>query len=438
MNSKEYFVLNPECILVKGALRGAIYDLNSGNVFSIDKTSTKILERLSCGENLSQILKDIRINQGKVLDYLNNLESQRLGRWEDVSTKKEMTAPSNLDKILRHTLHLELTTGCNLRCLHCYNESETSKLYNNNGVFLNDWQKVIDEAYQIGCRRVQFIGGEPFLKRELLYRLIPYAHKNGYTSLEVSTNGTLITKKDSDLLKRHNTRLAFSFYSWKPEIHDLITTRKGSWGKTLQAIQLTLKMAIPLRVSVVGMKQNKKEIEETVNFLKFLGVKYVKSTAVEPSGRGCDINLVDYDIVNKQVFSNPYFAKINKNIFWRNKAGHNCFSEQICIGADGNVYPCLAERKISYGSIKLVSFTEIFLSEKARRFKGLSKDNIEICRDCEYRYCCFDCRVRAGDSLENDSHCKPWWCSYNPYKGIWEDKKIYLKGGEERWKITQN
>ena len=62
-----FFALSPECILVKGALRGAIYDLNSGNVFSVDETSVKVLEKLSSGESLFQILRDNSISQEKLL-----------------------------------------------------------------------------------------------------------------------------------------------------------------------------------------------------------------------------------------------------------------------------------------------------------------------------------------------------------------------------------
>jgi len=427
MGGREYFTLSSDCFLIKGALRGALYDLKSGNVFSVDETSAQILERLNFGENLSLILGDVDgINKEKAIDYVNALENQGLGSWSAVSTKKEIPSPPDLNKILKYVLHLELTTGCNLRCLHCYNESEISKLHNNNEVSLDDWRRVITEAYQIGCRRVQFIGGEPFLKWKLMRELIPFAYDIGYISIEVSTNGTLITKKDLNFLKEYNVKLAFSFYSYKPQIHDLITTKKGSWKKTLQVIRLVLKMRIPLRISVVEMRQNKKEIGETINFLKFLGVEKVRSGLVEPAGRGCNIDLVDCDIFAKQLLNKPYFAKINKNIFWRNKAGHNCFLEQISIGAKGDVYPCLEERKISCGNIKFTSFVDIFFSENAKKFQVLNKDKIEICKDCEYRYCCFDCRVRAKDFLENDYYPKPWWCHYDPYTGKWIDTYRFI------------
>lgn len=227
---KTYFTLNPECILVKGALRGAIYNLKSGNVFSVDEISMKILEQLNLGKDFLWVLKGNGISQEKLVSYLDKLENCGIGNWSE-EYNKIIAVSSDLNKALRYVLHLELTTGCNLRCLHCYNESEISKVRNNNEMPLNNWQKVITEAYQIGCRRIQFIGGEPFLKRELLYELIPFAHDTSYTSIEVSTNGTLMTEKDLNFLKKHNTNLALSFYSYKSQTHDLITTREGSWKR---------------------------------------------------------------------------------------------------------------------------------------------------------------------------------------------------------------
>lgn len=424
MNDKRFFVLNPDCILVKGASRGALYDLKSGNVYSVDGLSMKIIESSNAGMGFSQVLKlDKGLKPKDVLGYLDGLCKKGLGKWEKVFTTKEPTALPVMNKILRYTLHLELTTKCNLRCLHCFNESGDAKSSPEKKLSFGQWENAIKDAYAMNCWRVQFIGGEPFLRRQLMFKLIPLARDVGYKSLEISSNGTLMSDFDFKVLKESDVNLALSFYSHQPQIHDLITTKNGSWGKTLKTIKKALEFDIGLRISIVVMKQNEQDIEQTEVFLKSIGVKNVKSTAIEPAGRGCDENLITVDIRKKQVRNRPYFAKTYQNIFWRNKTGHNCFSEQICVGADGSVYPCLAERKVSYGNIRFNSLGEILLSETAQKFQHLNKNYIDVCRDCEYRYCCFDCRVRAKDYLDgSDFHAKPWWCTYNPYTGKWNQE----------------
>ena len=39
-----YFRLNKECFLVRGARRGALYNLKDGSIYSIDPTSVKLIE----------------------------------------------------------------------------------------------------------------------------------------------------------------------------------------------------------------------------------------------------------------------------------------------------------------------------------------------------------------------------------------------------------
>ncbi len=422
MRREKYFTLSQNCLLVKGTSRGAIYNLNSGKVFSVNSKSVKIIEQLNSGKNLKEILRKSRtITKEEIIVYLNKLEALSLGKWNG-RYKKEIVDVPELANILRFVLHLELTTGCNLRCLHCYNKSEIIKFHENNKLSIDDWKRVITEAYKIGARRVQFIGGEPFLRRKLIFELIPYVRDIGYKSLEVSSNGTFISNSDLKKLKEHNVDLAFSFYCSDPNIHDSITTKRGSQEKTLRTIKKVLEMNICLRVSVVAMKQNEKEIKKTVESLKSFGIQHIKTNVIEPVGRGCGDDLITADILEQQILDKPSFFKINYNTFWRNRMGHNCFLEQICIGANGDVYPCLAEREISYGNVKSASLDKIFSSRVAQKFRNLNKDNIEVCRDCEYRYCCFDCRVKAKDFLVNSSHAKPWWCFYDPHKGQWSKK----------------
>ena len=52
------------------------------------------------------------------------------------------------------------------------------------------------------------------------------------------------------------------------------------------------------------------------------------------------------------------------------------------------------------------------------------KNRINECKQCEYRYACFDCRPNSlsGNLLE-----KPWYCTYNPSTGEWAMKKFLFE-----------
>jgi hypothetical protein len=50
---------------------------------------------------------------------------------------------------------------------------------------------------------------------------------------------------------------------------------------------------------------------------------------------------------------------------------------------------------------------------------SITQDPVEICRDCEFRYVCTDCRAytrRPGAPAS-----KPAKCAYDPYTATWDN-----------------
>ena len=85
MKREKYFTLNKNCFLIKGAKRGAIYDLESGNVFSVNEVSVKILEELDSWKEFKQVFQeDKNITEGKLVIYLNKLKKLGLGEWSEI------------------------------------------------------------------------------------------------------------------------------------------------------------------------------------------------------------------------------------------------------------------------------------------------------------------------------------------------------------------
>lgn len=59
-----------------------------------------------------------------------------------------------------------------------------------------------------------------------------------------------------------------------------------------------------------------------------------------------------------------------------------------------------------------------------KKYWNLTKDQIEVCKDCEFRYICTDCRAyteRSHTNKEGLDISKPLKCGYNPYTGEWEE-----------------
>lgn len=90
-------------------------------------------------------------------------------------------------------LWLEITGKCNLECVHCYaNSSPRADLFGRMSSV--HWVNVIEAAAQLGCRSLQFIGGEPTLQ-PALDDFIVCARRTGFEQIEVFTNATALTER---------------------------------------------------------------------------------------------------------------------------------------------------------------------------------------------------------------------------------------------------
>ena len=114
------FTLEEKVLLVGGARRGAIYNLQDGNVYSIDEGACMLLDACESGAELEKFfVEHSEIDCQESLTYLKTLQDKELGRFiqHNETPQKIHLAPT---KKLLDFLWLEVTSGCNLRCIHCY------------------------------------------------------------------------------------------------------------------------------------------------------------------------------------------------------------------------------------------------------------------------------------------------------------------------------
>ena len=113
---------------------------------------------------------------------------------------------------------------------------------------------------------------------------------------------------------------------------------------------------------------------------------------------------------------NPGRFASNIQMFTESMHYNNCLNRKISIDADGHIKNCPAFGK-SFGKIGSTSLTEVIRESDFKKWWSISKDSIDICRDCEFRYICTDCR--AITSNNSDMFSKPAKCKYNPYQATW-------------------
>jgi SPASM domain peptide maturase of grasp-with-spasm system len=73
----------------------------------------------------------------------------------------------------------------------------------------------------------------------------------------------------------------------------------------------------------------------------------------------------------------------------------------------------------SFGNIKETTLMEALEKPGFKKCWDINKDKIHVCKDCEFRYACTDCRAYVEDPA--DILSKPLKCGYNPYTGEWSE-----------------
>ncbi|MBN8677661.1 MAG: grasp-with-spasm system SPASM domain peptide maturase [Chitinophagales bacterium] len=117
------------------------------------------------------------------------------------------------------------------------------------------------------------------------------------------------------------------------------------------------------------------------------------------------------------VISHHYFTP-NISTYTESLAHNSCLNRKISIDADGNIKNCPSMAQ-SFGNIKDTTLQEALEHPEFKKYWNITKDQIAVCKDCEFRYICTDCRAY----LENphDMYAKPLKCGYNPYTCEWEE-----------------
>ncbi|PYG86859.1 radical SAM protein with 4Fe4S-binding SPASM domain [Ruminiclostridium sufflavum DSM 19573] len=414
-----YYRLNNSCQLVRGALRGAIYDFQSGKVFSINQDALKLLDE--CRNKSVEDVIDINSPHNKnVLDFMDQLTYTGLGSAYIYKPKnKKQAEPEDEDEKLSF-LWIELTSKCNNKCLHCYSSSDACR--NDDKVTHDHWMSLISEAHREGAASIQLIGGEPLLYpgwRELVIK----ANEEGYEFIEIFTNATLIDDSCIEFFKQQKVNVATTIYADNAEVHDKVTLHQGSFRKTMNAVRKILDEGIPLRIASIIMKANENEADNIIKLLEDLGVETTKLDVVRPTGRGDDEELLP-ERFKIPMIKPPFYTSYEE--FWKARKQHNCLAGKIAVTSTGDVIPCIFARNEVCGNILASSLGDILKGSALKRCWSTTKDHVKKCKDCEYRYACYDCRPKAQGSDSSKDWCACTEdCGYDPYTGIWEnlDKK---------------
>jgi SPASM domain peptide maturase of grasp-with-spasm system len=151
----------------------------------------------------------------------------------------------------------------------------------------------------------------------------------------------------------------------------------------------------------------------------------VESLAIHssPENRTVDeLGKMSFAYITQQVNSESHCGNIlgyftlNLKFLSESQTHNSCLNQKISIDVNGEIKNCPSMKK-SFGNITNTTLWEALQDQDFKKLWNINKDKVHVCKDCEFRYICTDCRAYVEDP--NDLLSKPLKCGYNPYAGEW-------------------
>ncbi|MDD4760308.1 MAG: grasp-with-spasm system SPASM domain peptide maturase [Bacteroidaceae bacterium] len=122
----------------------------------------------------------------------------------------------------------------------------------------------------------------------------------------------------------------------------------------------------------------------------------------------------------------PQMFRVSKRMVFESMQYNSCLHKKIFIDKNGNMKNCPYSNNV-LGNVTETPLVSIVNSSEYKDLSSIRKDNIDVCKDCEFRYLCLDCRVYVSDSNKLSQPAK---CTYNPYIAKWNGQEGYVSVSE--------
>lgn len=369
-----------------------------------------------------------------------------------------------------------ITGRCNLKCVHCYN---------NSGADAAGWEPatvearaVLDDLASYGVPSVLFSGGEPLMRGDL-FELIRYAVDKGLRTV-ISTNGTLISKQKAQQIRQAGVSYVGISLDGIGPVNDRFRGVEGAFEAAAAGIRNCMEagVRVGLRLTLTG--RNVQDLDGLFEFIETQGIERACFYHLVPSGRGkglltenlthartreavetilaktrafkaagkrTDILTVDnhtdgvYLYLKLRAQDPRRAADVLKLLEW-NGGGLNSSGVGIgCIDYNGKVHADQFWGHYDLGDIREKKFSEIWSDEREPLLAGLRRRRDHVkgrCRLCRFfNLCGGSLRVRA-DLYYNDPWAPDPACYLtNEEIGLDEDKRQELIRMGEDFKLPE-
>lgn len=239
----------------------------------------------------------------------------------------------------------EITTDCNLNCEFCHRYDHLSEYYD-----IYYLEKTMEIFSENKITNVILSGGEPLLHPQF-FEIIKTLHTNKF-SVDVCTNGTLLTDKNITELRKYISEISVSLDGYTNIRHDSMRKATGAFSKTCESIDKLIENGFDVHITTVVDCEFAGHIKQMTKFLYEKGIRSVSYLGLIPLNTG-ENNL--FEPVYQRALSEQ-LSEVRKkyaDMFINTKqllltSGCACGAGQYVfgMGVDGTIlHPCLLTRE---------------------------------------------------------------------------------------------
>lgn len=187
-----------------------------------------------------------------------------------------------------------VTRACNLKCVHCYNDSGACKATDE--LSTAEAKCVLDDLAQFGVPSVLFSGGEPLMRPDL-FGLIGHAVEQGVRAV-ISTNGTLITPEKARQIKQHGVSYVGISLDGIGPVNDKFRGVTGAFERAAEGIKNCQDAGVRIGLRLTLTNRNVQDLESLFDFFESQQIERACFYHFVPSGRG--ETMADEDLTHAQ------------------------------------------------------------------------------------------------------------------------------------------